>query len=496
MDQDGANHQYLTDGKALVLTPRFSPSAQEITYLSYAGGTPRVYLFNIDTGRQEVVGDFPGMTFAPRFSPDGNRLVLSRSENGASNIYSLDLRSKQVTPADQRQRDRHDAVLFAGRQQDRVQFRPRRLAAALRDGRRTAARLERISFGSGKYGTPVWSPRGDLIAFTKIEGGTFYIGVMRPDGSGERLLTQDFLVEGPTWAPNGRVLMYFRQGRGRRPAALRDRPDRHQPARDQDAGRCFRSGLVSLASLGRGDIVRAALRPSEDSSAAQRRPDRSRCGMSGIDRLRSSSCMYAAFALMGALLMLAACSSNPEPAPGGPGGPIGPGGPGGALARFGPGSQQDLAATAGDRVFFAYDRADISPEAQQILQRQAQWLRRYPNVSVTIEGHTDERGTREYNLALGERRAQAVKNVLVALGTPASRISTISYGKERPGGPAFRRSVLRPEPPRRHGGELAADAATGMVGSSPARGPTNIGATDPWQRWPRRPLILPKTQPI
>jgi len=135
-------------------------------------------------------------------------------------------------------------------------------------------------------------------------------------------------------------------------------------------------------------------------------------------------------ALFGALLMLAACGSSPEPAPLGPGGPGGPGDIG--RSRFGPGSQQDLAATAGDRVFFAYDRADISSEAQQILQRQSQWLRRYPNVSVTIEGHTDERGTREYNLALGERRAQAVKNVLVALGIPASRVSTISYGKERP----------------------------------------------------------------
>ena len=93
MDQDGANHQYLTDGTALVLTPRFSPSAQQITYLSYAAGTPRVYLFNIDTGQQEALGDFPGMTFAPRFSPDGSRLVLSRTENGASNIYALDLRS-------------------------------------------------------------------------------------------------------------------------------------------------------------------------------------------------------------------------------------------------------------------------------------------------------------------------------------------------------------------------------------------------------------------
>jgi peptidoglycan-associated lipoprotein len=134
-------------------------------------------------------------------------------------------------------------------------------------------------------------------------------------------------------------------------------------------------------------------------------------------------------AVAGALLMLAACSSAPEqPA----GGPSGPGGPGISGSRFGPGSQQDLAATAGDRVFFDYDRAEISSEGQQILQRQAEWLKRYANVGVTIEGHCDERGTREYNLALGERRAQAVKNVLVALGIPASRISTISYGKERP----------------------------------------------------------------
>ena len=138
-------------------------------------------------------------------------------------------------------------------------------------------------------------------------------------------------------------------------------------------------------------------------------------------------------AVAGALVMLAACSSNPpEGAAGGPG----VGGPGGiSSSRFGPGSQQDLAQTAGDRVFFEYDHADISPEGQEILRRQAAWLKRYPNVSVTIEGHTDERGTREYNLALGERRAQAVKNVLTALGIPASRMQTISYGKERPAVP-------------------------------------------------------------
>ena len=140
-------------------------------------------------------------------------------------------------------------------------------------------------------------------------------------------------------------------------------------------------------------------------------------------------------AVIGALFMLAACSSNPPPEAGGPGG-IGPGGPGGInSSRVGPGSQQDLAQTAGDRVFFDYDRADITPEGQEILRRQAAWLKRYSNVSVTLEGHTDERGTREYNLALGERRAQAVKNVLVALGIPASRMQTISYGKERPAVP-------------------------------------------------------------
>jgi peptidoglycan-associated lipoprotein len=127
-----------------------------------------------------------------------------------------------------------------------------------------------------------------------------------------------------------------------------------------------------------------------------------------------------------AMLLLAACSSAPPPAAGGVPGPIG------STGGFAPGSQQDLAATAGDRVFFAYDQSDISSEGQQILQRQSEWLKRYPQVSITIEGHCDERGTREYNLALGERRAQAVKNVLVALGIPTARIQTISYGKERP----------------------------------------------------------------
>jgi TolB protein len=210
MDQDGANHRFLTDGRALVLTPRFSPSLQEITYLSYARGVPRVYLFNIETGQQEVLGDFPGMTFAPRFSPEGKKVVMSLAVDGNSDIYTLDLRTRQVTRiTDNPAIDTSPCYSPDGRQ---IVFNSDRggsqqLYTMNADG----SDVKRISFGSGRYGTPAWSPRGDLIAFTKIDGGQFYIGVMRPDGSGERLLTQAFLVEAPTWAPNGRVLMYFRQ---------------------------------------------------------------------------------------------------------------------------------------------------------------------------------------------------------------------------------------------------------------------------------------------
>ncbi|HUH84307.1 MAG TPA: Tol-Pal system beta propeller repeat protein TolB, partial [Stellaceae bacterium] len=216
MDQDGANHRFLTDGRALVLTPRFSPSTQEITYLSYARGVPRVYLFNIDTGQQEVLGDFPGMTFAPRFTPDGNKVLMSLAIDGNSDIYSLDLRTRQATRlTDSPAIDTSPSASPDGKQ---IVFNSDRggtqqLYVMNADG----SDPKRISFdGDARYGTPVWSPRGDLIAFTKFGGslgGQFSIGVMRPDGSGERILATGFLVEGPTWAPNGRVLMFTRQGR-------------------------------------------------------------------------------------------------------------------------------------------------------------------------------------------------------------------------------------------------------------------------------------------
>ncbi len=210
MDQDGANPTYLTDGRDLVLTPRFSPTAQEITYLAYQNNKPRVYLLNIETAQQEIVGDFPGMTFAPRFSPDGKKIIMSFERDGNSDIYVMDLARRRSTRL-----TRHPAIDTGatyspdGRrltfESDRSQFQQIYVMNA--DG----TDVKRISFGDGRYGTPVWSPRGDLIAFTKHRQGRFYIGVMRPDGSGERLLTESFLDEGPTWSPNGRVLMFFRQ---------------------------------------------------------------------------------------------------------------------------------------------------------------------------------------------------------------------------------------------------------------------------------------------
>ncbi|NUB15206.1 Tol-Pal system protein TolB [Azospirillum brasilense] len=219
MDQDGENHQFLTDGKNLVLTPRFSPATQEITYMSYFNKKPRVYLFNIDSGRQEVLGDFVGMTFAPRFSPDGNKVVMSMAQNGNTDIYALDLRTRRQTQlTDSPGIDTGPSYSPDGQrivfESDRGGSQQLYIMGADGSGQK------RLTFGEGRYGTPVWSPRGDLIAFTRQRGSNFALGVIRPDGTGERILTESFHVEGPTWAPNGRVLSFFRDvpagdGRGR-----------------------------------------------------------------------------------------------------------------------------------------------------------------------------------------------------------------------------------------------------------------------------------------
>jgi TolB protein len=213
MDQDGANVRYLTDGRDLVLTPRFSPDGKSLVYLSYAGGVPRVWIMDVASGGKETLGRFSSMSFAPRFSPDGSTVALSLSDGGGTDLWEMRLNDRQM-----RRLTSGPGIETA------PSFSP--------DGRQIAFESDsggsqqlyvmpagggvgrRISFGDGRYGTPVWSPRGDLIAFTKQLGGRFHIGVMRVDGSEERLLTASFLDEAPSWAPNGRALMFFRETPG------------------------------------------------------------------------------------------------------------------------------------------------------------------------------------------------------------------------------------------------------------------------------------------
>ena len=213
MDEDGANPKFLTSGSYMVLTPRFNPTAQMIAYMSYIGNKPRVYLFDMESGRQEMLGNFPNMTFSPRFSPDGNKVVMSLESGGNSDIYVMDLRTRSVA------RLTSDPAI-----DDAPCYSPDGTQITFESDRGGSQQIyvmnadgsnpHRISFGSGRNGTPVWSPRGDLIAFTKQDGGTFHIGVMHPDGSGERILTSGFHNEGPTFAPNGRVVMFFRDPGG------------------------------------------------------------------------------------------------------------------------------------------------------------------------------------------------------------------------------------------------------------------------------------------
>ncbi|CAI8219782.1 MAG: Dipeptidyl-peptidase 5 [SAR116 cluster bacterium] len=212
MDQDGHNHKFLTSGLDLVLTPRFSPTTQEIAYLNFFNDEPNVYIQDIRSGRSERLGSFPGMTFAPRFGPKGDRLIMSwaKDEDGASDIYEMDLRTQEIRQlTNSRAIDTAPSYSPDGK---RVVFESNRAGRQqIYTMTSNGKNVQRISYGEGRYATPVWSPRGDIIAFTKMLRGIFYIGVMNIDGTGERLLAEGFLVEGPTWAPNGRVLMYFKQ---------------------------------------------------------------------------------------------------------------------------------------------------------------------------------------------------------------------------------------------------------------------------------------------
>lgn len=210
MDYDGFNHRYLTDGRSLVLTPRFSPDGRRLTYMSYDQGAPKVYLLDVDSGRQSLLGNFPGMTFAPRFSPDGKSVVYSLSQSGNTDIY------KMGVGGGGNQRLTSDPNIDTA-----PSYSPDGRSIAFESDRSGTQQIyvmdagggnqRRVTFGDGRYASPVWSPRSDLIAFTKLKSGQFYIGVIKPDGSGERLISSAFHVEGPSWAPNGRYLTYFKE---------------------------------------------------------------------------------------------------------------------------------------------------------------------------------------------------------------------------------------------------------------------------------------------
>lgn len=212
MDQDGANFKILTHNeKDLALTPRFDPQSQRAIYMSYKDRVPHVYIIDIEKGWQKLVGHFAGMSFAPRFSPDGQNAIMSVAQNGSTNIYEINLTSGLMLKLT------HDLGVINTSPSyspdgNKIVFNSDRGGSSQiyimnRDG----SDIQRISFGSGSYRTPVWSPRGDFIAFTKMYAGNFYIGVIKPDGNGERLLTTSWLDEGPTWSPNGRVIMFSRQ---------------------------------------------------------------------------------------------------------------------------------------------------------------------------------------------------------------------------------------------------------------------------------------------
>ena len=269
MDQDGANVRFLTQGDHLVVTPRYSPATQDITYMSQqTGQQPRVQVINLETGSRQVVGNFPDMTSSPRFSPDGQRIVMSLQQGGNANIFMMDLDSRTTTRLTSTSAiDTSPSFSPDGREivfeSDRGGQQQIYVMGA--DG----SNPRRISFGDGSYSQPAWSPRGDYIAFTKRRAGGFAIGIMKPDGSGERILTEGFHNEGPTWAPERPV--HHVLPRSRRPVgrqALHGRHHRPRRAAGADAVLRLRPDLVAAAQR-RPLRIRPAPPPRE---AAPARP--------------------------------------------------------------------------------------------------------------------------------------------------------------------------------------------------------------------------------
>jgi TolB protein len=249
MDQDGENNRFLTDGSSLSFSPRFHPTRDQIAFMSYVNNRPRVYTFDLSSGRQNMMGNFEGITLSPRYSPDGNTIIMAQTRGSGSDIFTVSASggaARRLTDAGGAidvspcySPDGQQIVFNSDRGGDQ------QIYVMSADG----SGVRRISFGRGRYATPVWSPRGDLIAFTRMSGSNFAIGVMRPDGSGERILSESYYAEGPTFAPNGRVIMFWRE----------------TPARDA-RGSGFSARLVSIDITGFNE--RAMTTPTDASDPA------------------------------------------------------------------------------------------------------------------------------------------------------------------------------------------------------------------------------------
>ncbi|MBV1835690.1 Tol-Pal system protein TolB [Acetobacter estunensis] len=212
MDQDGANCRILSSSQTKL--PAFSPVRDQIAFLSYSSTVPRIYVFDLATGRQHIISDFNGVPLGPHYSPDGNTLLVPVARGSGSELYSVNIASgakRQLTSS-------------GGAINVSPSFSPDGSQIVFNSDRGGAPELyimsagggnaRRLSYGSGHYGDSVWSPRGDLIGFTRISGGAFSLGVMNPDGTGERIMTQGYTVESPSFCPNGRVLAFCRSASG------------------------------------------------------------------------------------------------------------------------------------------------------------------------------------------------------------------------------------------------------------------------------------------
>jgi len=212
MDSDGANHRFITNGQSMALTPRYSPDYSKILYLSYLNGYPRIFVYDIGTGRQTLVVENQYPTLAPRWSPDGRSIMYSMAAAGNTDIYRAP--ATGGTPAKLTDSPGLDVGGSYSPDGSQIVFESDRSGSQQcyvmnADG----SNQRRISFFGGRCATPEWSPRGDLIAFTHI-AGDLRVAVMTPSGGGMRHLTSSWQDEAPTWAPNGRIVQFFRTERG------------------------------------------------------------------------------------------------------------------------------------------------------------------------------------------------------------------------------------------------------------------------------------------